>query len=381
MAPFVETAVNKITGVETPRTYTDGRKTRMWEIKPASISTPRETPRSMTNFSSFKIVSTVCPSSRVDFDPGGQYLYRYTGPNSCVEMEGFTPPTVPEWMVDESLQKALLKLRDGKVDLGVALAETRATADMINKTVGRISRQVRHYRRKNPKRIWDNIRKGEHVPNSWLELQYGWTPLLSDIVGSAAAVEAAEEEIPNYIRVVGSVRDVVPINTPDHTSGNTWWPGWVGSANRQSSVVLYYAADDVVLATMNQLGVVTPEIGMWELTRYSFIIDWFLPIGDWLQARSADYGWRFLRGCSTQFATFSAGNSSTTRSWRNGSNKLDARLLERARAEGHRFYRTTFVRSPTPSVLLKNPLDAFGNVKRALNASALLSQAFRLNPR
>lgn len=374
--PWTSKTTRKSTGVTT---FGSGESVRSSSLKtkPASISTPRSNPRPMTNFNSFSRVQIVEPSNITVMETPS-YLYEYAGQTSFVRMDTVDIPTVPGWMVDESLQKALLKLRDGKVDLGVALAECRATADTINKTVERIDRQIRHFRRRNPKKVWRNILNAENVPNSWLELQYGWTPLLGDIVGSAAAVEAAEKNsLPGHIRVVGVVRDGVLIREKPRTIGNKFYPGWVGASNKLASTVLNYAADNPLLISMNQLGIVTPEVALWEVVPYSFIVDWFLPVGDWLSARTADYGWRFISGCNTQFVVTSAGNGASSHSWVNGSNRLRVSLNERARMAGYRFYRSVYNRSPTARLLLKNPLSDVGSVKRALSASAILQRNFR----
>jgi len=38
------------------------------------------------------------------------------------------------------------------------------------------------------------------------------------------------------------------------------------------------------------LGLTNPEMVMWELLPYSFVADWFIPIGDWMEARALVQG-------------------------------------------------------------------------------------------
>jgi hypothetical protein len=39
-------------------------------------------------------------------------------------------------------------------------------------------------------------------------------------------------------------------------------------------------------SAMQSLGLLNPEVVAWELLPWSFVIDWFIPIGDYLQARA-----------------------------------------------------------------------------------------------
>lgn len=50
------------------------------------------------------------------------------------------------------------------------------------------------------------------------------------------------------------------------------------------------------LRTLNQLGLMNPLALAWELVTFSFVIDWFLPIGPVLNAMSAPTGLLFVDG-------------------------------------------------------------------------------------
>lgn len=50
---------------------------------------------------------------------------------------------------------------------------------------------------------------------------------------------------------------------------------------------------DPSVVTAGELGLTNPALVAWELVPYSFVVDWFLPIGDWLQAQTSLLGLSF----------------------------------------------------------------------------------------
>jgi len=52
---------------------------------------------------------------------------------------------------------------------------------------------------------------------------------------------------------------------------------------------------------MSQTGFLNPINLVWEILPFSFVVDWFLPIGPYLEAASAFNGLEFVDGSQTQF--------------------------------------------------------------------------------
>lgn len=129
--------------------------------------------------------------------------------------------------------------------------------------------------------------------NTWLEYRYGWQPLLLD---GKAIIEAAEQK-----RSVQSVRRVVRAGSQgDESSSHEWLPTYQGDGAYSSSgsrVVTKKVRHDVGVLYEVKLGSFSDQIAkiagnracdlpatIWEVIPYSFVVDWFVNVGDWIRA-------------------------------------------------------------------------------------------------
>jgi hypothetical protein len=134
--------------------------------------------------------------------------------------------------------------------------------------------------------------RGNNVPQKWLELQYGWKPLLSDVYGAASALEKKPK---GDWRVTASVTrkdegtktfELLPLQNSNFYSFSC-------KARYLRSV---YARIDALpqneaIISLASLGVTNPLLVGWELVPYSFVVDWFIPIGGWLESLDALLGY------------------------------------------------------------------------------------------
>jgi hypothetical protein len=208
-----------------------------------------------------------------------------------------SPPELPGWVRSVAELKALENLKAQQVNYSVALAEGRKTIRMVGDRLMQIADGVRKWRKSNPASLWRKVKRGgRNVPRSWLELQYGWNPLMSDVLGSCAA-----------LRDPWNRGLIVEAKGYGVHEGLAEWP--VGSAHvsgayytmqskyrLQCWVKLWYALDTAELAAVSSLGLTNPATLVWELVPYSFVLDWFIPIGRWLDVLDADLGFGFIAG-------------------------------------------------------------------------------------
>lgn len=113
------------------------------------------------------------------------------------------------------------------------------------------------------------------VAGRWLELQYGWLPLLSDVHEATKAYEVLTSS-PRRTRVSAQV-------TKSQISEMSVSPALFSmKGNQRSSIRIIYEMTEVMDAPRS-LGLTDPLTVAWELIPYSFVADWFIPIGTYLE--------------------------------------------------------------------------------------------------
>ena len=139
-------------------------------------------------------------------------------------------------------------------------------------------------------------------------------------------------------------------------------------------VQLTYKLSSPVLAELSSLGLINPAEIIWELTRYSFVVDWLIPVGGWLSSLTSDVGYSFVSGSLSRTARMRYQSSDVLFNPPLAPN-LSVLQLSPPRWAGTRksFVRTCYAGSPVPGLYVKNPLS----LKHAANAIALLAKAFR----
>ena len=111
-------------------------------------------------------------------------------------------------MVNRAITEALSNLKKQDIHLGNFLAEFEKTQQMVVNRSSTIARQIQSFRKSNPK-LWPMIVATETgnlprhlwctIPKSWLELQYGWKPLMSDVMGAAARLSKLGKKSLPYV--------------------------------------------------------------------------------------------------------------------------------------------------------------------------------------
>lgn len=264
------------------------------------------------------------------------------------------PPPAPDW------QTALrLAIKDQKVNLANALAEAGQTNRMFFDNAKAIADSFRALRRGDTRKAFKALGAQPRqlrgtVANRWLELRYGWLPLLSDLHGSVQELQTAFNR-PFYRKVqVRKVAENRLVREGTRLPGN---PGVATSSDDSyktvTKVVAYVRGNPPV---ETRLGFTNPLGVAWELLPYSFVVDWFIPIGNWLNAMDADVGTTHCYGTVTTKTKI----ISTT-------------------SLGSHYHRREYVRSVfdgVPALPLPSYKPSLGVIQIA-NGLALLSQAFK----
>lgn len=317
-----------------------------------------------------------------------QLLQRVSSPNGAhVWVEGrfskiSNVPLIPDVSKTESeaLVKARNKILDQEVNLSVALAESRRTLAMIVANLRRIRRSVVSFKRRRPQQ-WKQVKKVQlgglprhrwcEIPEAWLEIQYGWRPLMSDIFGAIAEFKRSSDPLLIQARARGSTTfgheaDVTSaaLTVSLRTAGTQPL-----DYRQDSYALLVYELDASDFRRQAQLGLINPAEVVWELLPYSFVVDWFLPVGPFVSSLTAGRGLKWKGG---RLATILRGHDSGI-----GKPMVTIRGQSIAPQRHHvrveSFDRKAYQTEPFPGLYVKNPLTP----EHFLNAMALLAVAFK----
>lgn len=280
-------------------------------------------------------------------------------------------PTLAHESVDEARYQALNKfydkVRNSKFNAAQAYAERKQAISMIGQGTRRLASLFRSLRRgRNP----FNGRRcnSKDAGNLWLEYSYGWVPLVSDIYGACRFSKGEPPSMRCKVSVkkpyfvennrVQAILSPLKMNISEKLDGHA-------RVTCDARVVV----TDPSLAFSSEIGLTNPAGLAWELLPYSFVVDWFIPIGGWLNGLTdtIGLGLHYTSMTSTvnvkhtlDASVFSTSNV-VSGSARSTVLKGDYRQKERL---------TTLSSRPLPQ--LKNPLNTY----HALSGLALLRQAF-----
>jgi hypothetical protein len=277
--------------------------------------------------------------------------------------------------------QALNNLKGMKVNYAQAFAERRQVASLVTSTaikLGRAMRRLRHRDVAGAARALGltSKQKFKGVAESWLELQYGWKPLLADVAGSMENLYDLDHQDQDRYRV--TVRGTANgDNTTTVVSySSTYYKGFGTRRKRRSAKVrLDYYLQNPALAQASGLGLINPIELAWELVPYSFIADWFIPVGDYLSAMDADLGFLFRGGtATTRQEDIEDGVYLSLDKNGSAASSFKAFSASGASRRQLRFTRTVYANSPFPRLPgFKNPFS----LTHMANAVALMSQIFR----
>lgn len=278
------------------------------------------------------------------------------------------------------ITRALAALKEQDVNYAQAFAERRQTANLVASSAKKLAKGLIQLKKGNVKGFSDALgfktnQRFKGVQRTWLELQYGWKPLLGDVYGATKDLfEKDKAEPKRYIITVrGSARDTVKQLEMGKAHDTSIKYDRMIERVLSSRTRLDYCQDHSYLAGLSSGGFTNPQYLAWELLPWSFVADWFIPIGDYLNVADAALGYNFLGGSSTDryehacfvFAVYRYGSIvSSVPTWRGYGHSLKRKRVQR------RVHAT----SPMPRFPgFKNPFS----LTHAANAIALLGQAVK----
>jgi hypothetical protein len=193
---------------------------------------------------------------------------------------------------NRAVVECLLKLGGEKPQLGQFIAESKQSAEMLAGAGSDLLQLLLHVKRGNIGAIprdFGTITKT--ASDLWLQWQYGWKPLCSDLYGMHQDLVNKAPIKP----VIRAKRKVVTVDNIDVRDDNHIYRGKRTATHiceLRATVSSRLAFDSAGYGLTNPL-----SLG-WEIVPFSFVVDWFLPIGSTLQALTATSGLTFISGYS-----------------------------------------------------------------------------------
>ena len=195
---------------------------------------------------------------------------------------------------DEVENKLVQKVAGIRVNALEIYATRIQTANTVAKRVGQLANAMLSLKRgkwKQFKRhlgLSKNLKKpGAHkfedIPGLWLEYSFGWAPLISDIYTILDnTFDSPKSKIEASVKRESTRPYTKSTNYVEHKGESQTLCVAKACVNVQ--------VDVPALAALSQYGITNPLAVAWELVPYSFVVDWFLPVGDYIEQMNATAG-------------------------------------------------------------------------------------------
>jgi hypothetical protein len=267
--------------------------------------------------------STVKPAS-IDYDfnsPFGRAygtdsaVFKAAGGGAAGQIMSYSWPYIVQ-LYDEAQAKMynrlISQLKNQKVNYAQVYAERAQTADLVISTAKKLAESFINLRKGNFFGAVTSLtgssrssarglrRVAGGIPEQWLALQYGWKPLLSDIYGSAEELARYhnDSDTPPFARCTASGRATGSGQERSNASsgGDPDWIFELKSATAKGIGNVVYSVSNSVANAYGRTGLTNPLQLAWELLPYSFIVDWFYPVGNYLSQLDYSSGLIFESG-------------------------------------------------------------------------------------
>lgn len=213
-------------------------------------------------------------------------------------------------------------------------------------------RQKKQFRRR--------VKTGD-ISGAWLSIQYGWKPLLSDTYEAMKAIEAKCAKRFTVFRASKTEK----FSGEGAYEPNLYSVPYVNVVTVKMKVTLFEQP-----SMARTLGLINPLSLLWEKLPWSFVLDWFVPIGSYLDSLSFFSGLD-AKCCTTTYSKISMRYYnplgyipiSAQSRWVGGS--YDCQRVSMSRSVGS-------ITIPRPNVAQLEKAFSLGHIK---NAAALIHQS------
>lgn len=265
--------------------------------------------------------------------------------------------------------------------LGTSLAEVSESVAMVADRAASIAKAYKALKRGRLGDLWDALalkdttsrararrvndrvqKKRVDVANGFLELQFGWLPLIQDIHDAIDTLQNAEYRIgPVSASARHTWREVDHVDDSQHTRHRVT----TGLMVTRIAATISVSNPNVALA--NSLGLVNPATVVWNVIPFTYLINWFVPVEQFLNSYSCDWG---FNSSSPYYTRFRQGRWEQSFYWKGGNQQYNSPLET---CYGHSVFRGFYGTTP-PHVLGRVKLPGGDLLGKASTSVATLVQ-------
>lgn len=173
--------------------------------------------------------------------------------------------------------------------LGLTIISWRQSLDMVSGALKSLA----------SKRARARLYYKKKASDIYLEGIFGWVPLMQDIY---SAFEVLSSPIA-CDKVSGKGKTTISNAILDSTNRG------VVQTNFSAKASLTLRLRNPNVALLGNLGLLNPAAVMWDMVPYSFVINWFVPVGAYLSSLSDLYGYEVENPfCTTHFVANASGD-------------------------------------------------------------------------
>lgn len=247
--------------------------------------------------------------------PPVNYWYEVNGQFFCYKLGGSVTPTnttllsgpeIPS-LADEVWTKCLAQVEKGKANYIESLAESAKAFTMLARPLENVHALIRNLRRSGRRaKGYEKVSAQSRdyilfLSSEWLRFRYGLSPIISDVKAALKALETSfnvpsqvyKSRASGVLNLSGASTGVISeapnatLTYRKYTQDNVSCRGVSFDRYRRTPF------NELGLTFQNAVGVV------WELTHYSFVLDWFANIGDLIYANIPRVGVEHIGGTTT----------------------------------------------------------------------------------
>jgi len=279
---------------------TDAVVYRIWK-RPQSVNSPvrPDGTRAPTYYKAESLRGTPFTGRGTFYNPNFPGSYGTHSGNALVGLPEYVTPdaTVTAFLANNRL-RALEQWTESSKELNAFMAQANQTGRMVGKAASRFAHGLDNLMQ-GPKgllRRFGRMANWRQIPGEYLEFCYGWSPLGDDIANAFDRLGVLAERTDYMMRVKLGCRRAPPTQSLEldwrNSSVLVRYPGYalVGSATVYGTREAFTPVQYTYMLP-NWVAQNVPDIApfstLYELMPYSFVLDWFVPVGSFIGAFEA----------------------------------------------------------------------------------------------